>query len=619
MAKAVAGARLPPRPGATGLPAVLIGVIRVTGLIRVIRRIRVIGVVAVIAVLGALSVARPAAASAFLVAATPSHGSALPTAPQEVLLTFSEPVEVVGDGVAVVGPAGGRVDPGTVRRPRPEVVAVPLPGVVAVTRQGTYTVAWHVVSADSRPARGAVTFSIGSAPGAARASATGPSPAVTGGYGMAAFAALAGLTMLAGGVAIGRFGGPAPMANPGPQRLVMAGWTVLVLATLALLALRGPYVAGAGLARAADGDLLGQTLHSHYGRALAVRLVLLGAVPALLARGAGRASHPRPRRGPRRTAAGLAIVAVGVALTWAAVGDAATAGAVALSAGVVSLLALVTLLGVLVAVPVVLRAAPRPEPDPRSPDRPEPPPPVAAEAAGGVATSAKTSTASATDPAEAIGRRFGRLTVDCLAMIAAAGGYMERRALGGAAELLTTTYGRLLAIKIIALAGLAAVALRLRGRLRAADGTGSAGSGSGRLMAAGAALAAIVLALTTVLAEVRPAAHEQANRPATRSARFTAGAGSGSGTLEVRLPRRLRGVDAAGLTVLIGGRPRDVPGLRGAWRQPDIGVGPLPVRFTRAGTGRYRLEWPPLPVGGRWLLRITSGSAAAADLTWRIT
>src|SRR5919198_3358471 len=95
--------------------------------------------------------ARPAAASAFLVAATPSHGSVLPTAPQEVSLTFSEPVEVVGDGVAVVGPDGGRVDPGTVRRPRPEVVSVSLPGVVAVTRQGAYTVAWHVVSADSRP------------------------------------------------------------------------------------------------------------------------------------------------------------------------------------------------------------------------------------------------------------------------------------------------------------------------------------------------------------------------------------------------------------------------------------------------------------------------------------
>jgi copper transport protein len=599
MAEAAAGARPPARP-----PALL----RATGVLAVL-----LGIIGVIGVIGILATARPAAASAFLVAATPSHGSALTTAPQEVLLTFSERVEVVGDGVAVVGPAGGRVDPGTVRRPRPEVVAVPLPGVVAVTRQGTYTVAWHVVSADSRPVRGAVTFSIGAAPGAARASATGAGPAVAGGYGLAAFAALAGLTMLAGGVALGR--GAAPAANPGPRRLVMAGWTILVLATLALLALRGPYVAGAGLARAADRDLLGQTLHSHYGRALAVRLVLLGAVPVLLARGIGPISGPRPPRRPRLAAAGLAVVAVGLALTWAAVGDAATA--LALAAGVGQLLAVVTLPGVLVAVLVVRRAAPQAEPEPESPDRPEPP--AGAGTAGGVAISAKTSTAPVTDMgAEAIGRRVGRLTAVCLAMIVVAGGYLERRALGGAADLLTTTYGRLLAIKIVALGGVLAVAVRLSGRLRASDGSGSAGAR--RLAAAGTALAAVVLALTTVLAEVRPAAQERANRPVTGSARFNVGAGAG--TMEVRLPRTLRGVNAAGLTVVAGGRPQDIPGFRGAWTQPDIGVGPLPVRFTPVGAGRYRLDWPPLPVAGRWRLRITSGSAGSAgavELTWRIT
>jgi copper transport protein len=129
------------------------------------------------------------------------------------------------------------------------------------------------------------------------------------------------------------------------------------------------------------------------------------------------------------------------------------------------------------------------------------------------------------------------------------------------------------------------------------------------------AIAAVTLALTTVLAVVRPAAQEQAGRPVTRSGRFNAGAG----VLEVRLPRTSRGVDAADLTVLIGGRPLDLPGLQAAWSQPAIGVGPLPVRFTRVGTGRYRLDWPPLPIAGRWRLLITSGSNGAVETTWRIT
>jgi len=580
----------------------------------------VLGVIGVLSVIGVIAMARPAAANAFLVAATPSHGTALSTAPQEVLLTFSEPVEVVGDGVAVVGPDGGRVDPGTVRRPRPEVVSVPLPGVVAVTRQGTYMVTWHVVSADSRPVRGEFTFSIGTATTrTARPAATGASPVVAGGYGLAAFAALAGLTMLAGGVVLGQYGWAAPAESPGSRRLVVAGWTVLVLATLALLALRGPYAAGAGLARAADGDLLGQTLHSHYGRAMAVRLVLLGAVPVLLAKGIGRT--PGPGRWWRlRLVTACLVVAVGLALTWAAVGDAATAGSLAPAAGTVRLLAAVTWLGCLVAVPVALRAVPNPNPEPDPQDRPAHPPPVA-EAAGGVATSAKTAATPVVRAAGAVvlARRLGRLTAACLPLIIIAGGYLERHALGGAAELLTTTYGRLLTIKIVALGGVLAVAVRLRGRLRAPDGRGSAGSATRRLAVAGVAIAAVVLALTTVLAEVRPAAQEQAGRPVTRSGRFNVGAGAAAGVLEVRLPRTSRGVDAAGLTVLIGGRPLDLPGLQAAWSQPAIGVGPLPVRFTRVGTGRYRLGWPPLPVAGRWRLRITSGSNGAMEITWRIT
>ncbi|HEX6471846.1 MAG TPA: hypothetical protein VF069_22310, partial [Streptosporangiaceae bacterium] len=121
------------------------------------------------------------------------------------------------------------------------------------------------------------------------------------------------------------------------------------------------------------------------------------------------------------------------------------------------------------------------------------------------------------------------------------------------------------------------------------------------------------------LPEVRPAALAGADRPATLTA-HAAGL-----TLSLRLPRALRGVDEGVLTVRPGGggpaRPAGpagqenlpgLPGLRGGWRQQPIGVGPLPVRATPLGGGRYRLDWPPLPVAGGWRLTLTLAAPGRA-------
>jgi copper transport protein len=560
-----------------------------------------LGIAGILAVLtGLLVLARPAAASAYLVAATPSHESVVPAAPQEVVLVFSERVDVVGDGVAVVGPSGGRVDPGTVRRPRPEVVVVPLPGVVAVTRPGTYTVSWHVVSADSRPASGAFTFSIGSAPGpappstAAGAAGRGAGPVVAAAYRLAGWAALAGLAMLVGGVTLGRYGVPAPDVRARLRGFAAEGWMTLVFATLALLALRGPYAAGTGLARALDRDLLGQTLHTHFGRALAVRLVLLGAAPVLLELGAGGADAK-----PRRRAAGAVGGVVALALTWTAIGDAATAGTpTALLAGVVGLLAAATWLGGLAAISVAFRQLPP---------------------AGWLTTSAE-----ATMEPGILARRFARLTALCATLIIIVGCYEAGRSLGGAAGLATTAYGRLLTVQMVLLAGVTALAILLCARLRVLGGAGRPGRVPRRMAAAGTILAALVLAGITAQADVTPGVQARAARPTTRFARFDAGGGAGgTRSMSVRLPRTLRGVDEAILTVRdAGGAPHDIPRAQATWTQIIIGVGPLPVRFTHLGTGRYRLDWPPLPVAGPWRLKLsvprTGRTGATATLTVRI-
>jgi copper transport protein len=565
-----------------------------------------------------LATARPAAANAFLVAATPPDGSVLTTAPHEVQLTFSEPVEVAGPGVAVVGPDGARVDPGVVRRPRPEVITVRLPGLQVSSRQGTYTVRWRVVSADSRPVGGTYRFSIGAAT-TARVPAAHADRVVGAVNGVAGFAALAGLMALAGGVALVMYGGPWPGATPGLRRFVVTGWMVLLAATLVALIARGAYAAGTGFGRA---DVVGQVLHTRYGRALAVRVLLLGAVPALLVWGMRRLPEVTGRD-RRRLAVAALIAGVSLALTWTAADHPATSAAAAV--GVLHVLAAAIWLGGLAAVVVALRGDPASAPACDA-EPPEPAPGGAADgrepaadaggpaaapvggtgrpeaAPGGVITAAKTATAAG--PATLVGR-FTQVTAACVAVLVVTGGYQAWQRVGGPAELVTTTYGRLLTFKIVLAGGVLAAAVRLRAHLRR-------GGRPARIVAVGAVAAVAVLALTTALQQVQPAADAQATKPTTESVRF------GGGTLEVRLPGTVRGLHSADLTV----SPREAAPVQAAWTQTALGVGPLPVRFIPTGAGRYRLDWPPLPVGGGWRLAVTmrtpGGRQATARLSVRI-
>jgi copper transport protein len=113
--------------------------------------------VAVALLLGLL--AQPASAHAMLVGSDPSDRSWNATAPEQVTLTFNEPVEVVADGIRVFDADAQRVDTGSWSGPAdPEVVGVELP---ADLPDGGYVVTYRVVSADSHPINGTLTFTVG--------------------------------------------------------------------------------------------------------------------------------------------------------------------------------------------------------------------------------------------------------------------------------------------------------------------------------------------------------------------------------------------------------------------------------------------------------------------------
>ncbi|GAB3435703.1 hypothetical protein GCM10027517_05120 [Phycicoccus ginsengisoli] len=103
---------------------------------------------------------------------SPEDGARLTTAPTQVVLTFDDPISESFATVTVTGPDGS-VGSG---RPRVDgaVVTQPLQDGLA---DGTYTVAFRVVSADGHPVSDRTTFVLASAPAAAGTTSPPQSPA----------------------------------------------------------------------------------------------------------------------------------------------------------------------------------------------------------------------------------------------------------------------------------------------------------------------------------------------------------------------------------------------------------------------------------------------------------
>ncbi|MFE7413241.1 copper resistance CopC/CopD family protein [Streptomyces laurentii] len=381
----------------------------------------------VAALLGTLlATAGPASAHAALTGSDPQDGAVVATAPKEVNLTFSEQVAMSDDSLRVLDPAGKRVDTGEIRdlcsNSTVRYGVALLPGLP----DGTYTVAWQTVSADSHPISGAFTFSVG-AP--SKTAVSLPDTAVGGGlvgalYGIARYLAYAGFVVLVGGGAFVLACWPAGAAVRPVQKLVVRGWLTLTAATLALLLLRYPYTRTGELADVFDLGGLRAVLETKTGAALSSRLLLLGAAALFVAVLFGAYARRREEADHRDLTFGLAlggtVVAAGVAGTWALAEHASTGlqPGIAMPVDILHLLAVAVWLGGLATLLVALHRAPA-----------------------------------------ALGRtaveRYSTLAFGAVVVLAATGIYQSWRQVGTWSALTGTRYGQLLLVK----AGLVAVLL----------------------------------------------------------------------------------------------------------------------------------------------------------------
>lgn len=114
---------------------------------------------ALLAILGAALMASPllAALHIGLVSSVPAKGAHLMTAPTEIRLTFTGPIDVAKAGIEFVGPDSGQVSTAPLRAV-PDSVRVAVAKITGKLTGGTYTVKWKAVAADGAPGSGSFTF-----------------------------------------------------------------------------------------------------------------------------------------------------------------------------------------------------------------------------------------------------------------------------------------------------------------------------------------------------------------------------------------------------------------------------------------------------------------------------
>jgi copper transport protein len=567
-----------------------------------------------------------ASAHAALKATDPEDGTVLKSAPRDLTLTFTESVGLLDDSFRVLDPDGKRLKVSDAEHGTggSDTAHVSLPAGLA---QGTYTVAWRVVSADSHPVSGAFTFSVGKPSPATVFVDPGPTedPATESLFNMGRYLAYLAVALLIGTAVFLTACRP---PEPSPlRRLLWAGWGTLLGSTVFLLVLRAPYESGAGPASAFSLKAFERTLSTRPGEALLVRLALLLVgyffVVRLLRLGESRL--------PRAWQATGGALAVGLALTWASA-EHASAGIqvpVAMTSAVLHVLAMAVWLGGLAALLTLLHRAPSRIP-------------------------------------AAVVARFSRLAFASVTVLVATGVYQSWRGLGSWSAITGTTYGHLLVLKLLAVTLLLAAARlsrRWTGRLvtvtaeaevkrepepeavvreKVPERVGGSSSepvpvtpgpvapaapaapaapigpayrhGLRRSVLAEVAVGVVVLVLSTVLsgtlpgraqAEAAEAGPAEGGLPAASLTNVPFSVGGATGKVQITLdPGRTGDNSVQAIVYAADGGLATIPELRLSFTLPAKQIGPIDARLENKG-GYWGTNDLTLPLAGDWRMKTT--------------
>ena len=538
--------------------------------------------VAATAILLVLATGPSALAHAVLQETQPGNDTVVEQAPPQVTLRFNEAIETALGAVRVFDANGDRVDTGNVVRPDSRSMGVGLRPDLA---DGTYTVAWRVVSADSHPIFGASVFHVG-APGANPAGIaeqvleeSAPSTAVSVTFTTVRFLSYALLILCAGGLAALALVLTDVEADVRRRLLtVVAGLAgSLALASLAGILLQGAEASGLGFSAAGQWGVVQAVLETRFGQVWLARAVLA----AVLA-GLALAASSRKRDWTLDAALVLCIALV---ITPAASGHANTSGALAFVMDVVHVQAASIWIGGLAFVLLALYLT--------RPDR--------------------------WRLAETAVPRFSTLAVVSVAALLVAGivnGYLQIRSWNG---LWDTTYGRLLLAKVALFLPIVALGAynnrRAVPRLRAGVTSALERRRFVRMTAAELGLVVAVLAVTSVLVAEPPArALVSPTGPYAQTTEL--------GDLELNLvvnPAVAGSNEIHLYTLTRAGQPTDLDEVNVSASLTAQQIGPLRYEARRVAPGHYLVAGASLTLPGDWQIQVNARRGEFESLTAVLT
>jgi methionine-rich copper-binding protein CopC len=94
-----------------------------------------------------------------LIGSLPAAGAVVSTGPSEIRLTFNEGLEPSLSGIDIKNQAGEKITLGkaSLSPTDKKELVIPLPAALA---DGTYSVEWHAVAADSHRVKGSYSFTV---------------------------------------------------------------------------------------------------------------------------------------------------------------------------------------------------------------------------------------------------------------------------------------------------------------------------------------------------------------------------------------------------------------------------------------------------------------------------